>query len=401
MKKKKILIVHHSGLLGGAGISLYHTWLELNKHYEVSCYIPDDPDELWDFFQKKGLNPKTFDYRLAKLTYYSGGNSMLNPKFWYHSLRLLFHRKIWSKIIEQEKPDLIIVNSIVLCWFGLITKKYKTLCFVRETIRGNRNNLPNMIMESLLEKFSLVSFLSDFDKKTWNLKKAESNVSYNFMESKSYTRKLSKQESCNELRLNPHSFNILFIGGFNRIKGTDIVIDAMSELSDLNINLLIAGNNPGKFSFGSLSQVIQSLVHFRSKWYYKTLQERMSLGNNEISIYYLGIQKDIRQVFDASDLLIIPMTEPHQARPVFEFGSQAKPVVVSDFKNIREFVEDNVNGLVFEPGNSRDLADKIRILEQNKDLYRILGENNYNNSVNRHELDIVVKGLVDRINTIV
>ena len=71
--KNKILIIHHSGLIGGAGISFYNVWIELEKEYNVVSYIPDDPPDLLSFLEKKGLKPHTFPFRLGKLTYYSGG----------------------------------------------------------------------------------------------------------------------------------------------------------------------------------------------------------------------------------------------------------------------------------------------------------------------------------------
>ena len=63
----KILIIHHSGLHGGAGISLYNTWLELQRHYEVVAYIPNNPSQLNNFLTSKGLTPKIFPFKLGKI----------------------------------------------------------------------------------------------------------------------------------------------------------------------------------------------------------------------------------------------------------------------------------------------------------------------------------------------
>ncbi len=123
MKKKKVLLIHHSGLVGGAGISLYNLWLSLQVEYEVVGYVPDDPPSFMKFLKGKGLSPKIFDYRLGKMTYYSGGNSALAPKFWYHTLHSLTQIKYWENVLESEKPDLVIVNSKVLCWMGFLFKK--------------------------------------------------------------------------------------------------------------------------------------------------------------------------------------------------------------------------------------------------------------------------------------
>ena len=115
MAREKILLIHHSGLLGGAGLSLYNTWIELNKKYDVCCYVPDNPPELKYFLQNKGLKPKFFNYRLGKITFYSGGNGPTNLQFWYHFFRIFFHKDKWKLILDKEKPDLVVVNSMVLC----------------------------------------------------------------------------------------------------------------------------------------------------------------------------------------------------------------------------------------------------------------------------------------------
>ena len=398
MIKKKIVIVHHSGLLGGAGLSLFFLWKELLKHYDVTCYIPIDPPELYDFLKEKGLNPKLFNYRLGKITYYSGGNSALNLKFWYHSLRIIKHKLHWNRILKIENPDLVIVNSIVLCWFSLFSNKYKLMCFVRETIRGKRNNMINKLFSYFLNKFSLVSFLSNYDKNLWDLNYSKSIVAYDFMNYADYKKNQNKVQACIDLNINPKSFNVLFVGGFNRIKGTEIMVKSLKFLKGDNISLVIAGNNPGLFSFNSLKEVWKSIIYLKNKKYYQKIIKIISNVLENKNVFYIGVQKQIRKAFDASDILVVSMTEPHQARPVFEFGCQKKPVIITDFPNIKDFVKNNYNGLTFIKGDEFDLSKKIRILRNNEKLRNKLGKNNYKNAMQNHERKVVIKKLVKSIN---
>jgi glycosyltransferase involved in cell wall biosynthesis len=397
MKKNKIVIIHHSGLLGGAGLSLYFTWIELLKHYDVSCYVPNDPPELKDFLKQKGLSPKSFDYRLGKVTFYSGGNSVFNLKFWYHSLRIFFHKGYWDSILKSEKPNLVIVNSIVLCWFGLFSRNYKIMCFVRETLKGRRNSFPNRVIAHFLEKFSLVTFLSDYDKDIWNLTYPNTIVSYNFMNSSDYSKKQTKLEACTDLNINSASFNVLFVGGMNRIKGTEVLVNSMKLLKDDNINLIIAGNNPGLFSFSSIVEFWKSLIYLKNKYYYHKINYIISTSFISNKVHYVGIQNEIRKAFDACDVLVVPMIESHQARPVFEFGCQKKPVIITGFSNIKDFVKNNYNGLTFSVGSYNELAIKIKTLYNDKKLYQRLGENNYLNSIQNHERKVVITKLVNNI----
>ena len=52
---------------------------------------------------------------------------------------------------------------------------------------------------------------------------------------------------------------------------------------------------------------------------------------------------------------------------------QGKPVIASRIGGIPEIVEDGVTGLLFEPGNPDDLAEKIRYLWDNADLCKKMG----------------------------
>jgi glycosyltransferase involved in cell wall biosynthesis len=49
-------------------------------------------------------------------------------------------------------------------------------------------------------------------------------------------------------------------------------------------------------------------------------------------------------------------------------------VIASRIGGLPEFVEDGVTGLLFEPGNAGELADRIRLLWDNPELCQRLGE---------------------------
>ena len=52
----------------------------------------------------------------------------------------------------------------------------------------------------------------------------------------------------------------------------------------------------------------------------------------------------------------------------------AKPVICSRIGGLAEIVDDNVNGLLFEPNNSKDLVEKIRFLWERPALCRRMGQ---------------------------
>src|SRR5699024_7773296 len=138
------------------------------------------------------------------------------------ALRPFIQYKFWNKVLKKESPDLVFVNSKVLCWMGLMFKKTKSVCFVRETIPGNPKNKMNRIMRWLLDKFSLVVFLSEYDANQTGLKKAFTTVSPDFLYVREYEQIISKEDACEKLGINAETFNVLFVGGKDPLKGLNI-----------------------------------------------------------------------------------------------------------------------------------------------------------------------------------
>ncbi len=398
--KRKILLIHHSGLIGGAGISFYNNWRKLEREYDVVCYIADDPPDLLAFLREKGFYPYTFSFRLGKLTYYSGGNNLLKPRFWYHALHSIFQIKYWKKIIENENPDLIIVNSKVLCWMGKLFKNTQSLCFVRETIPGSPKKIMNRLMRNMLDDFTAVAFLSEYDLKQTRLNENKTVVSPDFLELEDYRDKLGKEVACKTLGINPNSFNVLFVGGVNKLKGIDIALKAISFLKHENITLLVAGKDlvhPASLSFQDFANRVKNRKGYR---FYKQLKTFIKKEGIESKVRFIGIQKDMSLSFSACETLIFPMRKPHQARPAFEIGVQKKPVIITDFPNIREFVRHGVNGLTFEPNDHEALAQAILKLKNDKELLGRLGNSNYEYTMKYHTEEYAMGRLLDKIDEI-
>ncbi len=401
MKKKKVLLIHHSGLLGGAGISLYYTWKALEEKYEVSCYVPSDPPELMEFLVNKGLKTKTYSFRLGKITYYSGGNTLVSPKFWYHALRILTQLKIWKSIIKIESPDLVLVNSKVLCWMGVLFNGIKSVCFVRETIPGNPKSIMNQIMRRLLDKFSLAAFLSEYDANQTGLEDAFTAVSPDFLDVLEYEEKISREKACEKLGIKSEFFNVVFVGGKDPLKGLDIGLKAISRLKDSRIQLIVAGYDKISIHNHGFKGLVEKIKKQKVLKYSHNIDDFITRNDIEDIVQFIGVQSDMRTVYTASDILIFPMTKPHQARPAFEIGVQKKPVIISDFPNICEFVINGKNGLTFRPNDNIELANAILRLKNDTKFRNQLGNENQEFTYKFHTAEYSVKELLIGINKII
>jgi glycosyltransferase involved in cell wall biosynthesis len=397
---KKILFIHHWSTIGGAGISLYNTWKSLEKYYDLKVYIPEKPNDLNQFFLDKGFKPNIYPFSSAQISYYSGGNSLYKPGFWIYFFKIPFQVLYWKKIIKDENPDLIIVNSKVLVWMAPLFKGRRSFCFVRETIKGNPGSIVNLIIKKLLDKFTVVSFLSNYDLKQTNLKQSKTLVAEDFLYENEYLDILGKEEACKRLNID-NQYNVSFVGGLNKLKGLDVSIKAFKHLKNENINLLVAGIDIKKI-------IVKSEYHncFNVRQFLKVRRAKKILkliDDNDLKdkIHFLGVFKDISLLYSASDILVFPMINAHQARPAFEIGVQKKPAIISDFPNIKEFIINEVNGLTFNHKKPYDLSCAILSLKNDSEFSNRLGLMNYKFTLEYHTEEYVMKKIINKIDEII
>jgi glycosyltransferase involved in cell wall biosynthesis len=349
---KKIVIFHHSNRIGGAGVSLLNVHKMLQDEYIVKTYIPDKESGLGLLFQKEGISVNEIKKRVGIICSYSGGSSFYGRTSLKSLIRIRETKKAFQEILNKEKPDIVAVNSMTLAWAGKLIKKNdcKSICFVRETFV---NNLGMKYIKHCLNKyFDSVIFISNYDKDKMSCKAPVSGVVNNCVIKDDYQVNITKKDACGYLGIQ-NEFNILFVGGTNKLKGWNVIERAMEKLTEYKIRLIVAGNT-----------------------------EEVE---NKPNINFLGSRTDMPYIYKACDVLVFPSTSPHQARPVFEAGMMGLPVIISDFRETKEHVIDGENGLTFKPNNAADLALKIEKLYNDNELRERLGKVNKEYALKNHE----------------
>lgn len=381
---KKIVILHHSGLIGGGSKSFVQLWESLIRNgYDVQGVFPHSPDGLEGIVKKRNLKYSTFSYSLGKITSYSGGNSPFSIRYFFHLIKIFFQFKKVRKMVKSWDADYIICNSLVICWIGLLKNDVsgKILCFVRETMEP-KNILTNKLYCVLLKRFDRTIFLSKFDQNSFKIQNGLVCPDYfDEIDNLIYRGK----EDGPKLRKN--SFSILFMGGYDRIKGIDVLLESLLIEPDRKYQVNICGNDylvryKGK---NFIKMISITLKNMRQKKFILKMNKIMEkLINDGLEIIDHGVVLNVTELIKNTDVLVIPMTHPHQSRPVFEAGLYNKPVIITDYPNIREFVVDGINGLVFENQNPNDLSKKIEKISSNKVYAFNLGRNNYEFSIRMH-----------------
>ena len=69
--------------------------------------------------------------------------------------------------------------------------------------------------------------------------------------------------------------------------------------------------------------------------------------------------------YQVSDIVVLPSRIDPFPYVMLETGAMKKPFIGGNPGGIAEFIEDGVNGILIEPGDSNQLADKIIFLINN------------------------------------
>ncbi|MEK7269954.1 MAG: glycosyltransferase family 4 protein [Planctomycetota bacterium] len=141
----------------------------------------------------------------------------------------------------------------------------------------------------------------------------------------------------------------LFVGRLTTEKGVSILLKAWEGIG-AKFSLKIAGEGPVG---------VDALVS----------------GGGPAGVEWMGWKgpEDVRALMRACSVLVVPSTWYEICpRTIMEAFAVGTPVLASRLGSMAEFVDDGRNGLLFEPGNPGDLAEKAtRLLEHPEECRRL------------------------------
>jgi glycosyltransferase involved in cell wall biosynthesis len=146
---------------------------------------------------------------------------------------------------------------------------------------------------------------------------------------------------------------IVFVGRLEKIKGAHTVLDAMRSHPEIQLKIIGTGTQEEELkAFKARHNLHQ--VFFEGK---KSKQETLEIINGA---EFLICASEWYEVLGFT---------------VVEAMALSKPVIGSAIGAIPEMVIDQYTGLLFEPGNAEQLAEKIKLLYENEDQIVQMGKN--------------------------
>lgn len=159
----------------------------------------------------------------------------------------------------------------------------------------------------------------------------------NGIEAERYERKPGEQI------VMPDSPTILFVGRLAQEKHVDELIDALAQLpKELDARLEIIG-------IGELHPALK-------------MQARQLGVQNRVKFLGLATDEELRRAYLRASLFAMPGTADLQSLVSLEAMSASKPVVLANALALPHLVNEGVNGYLFTPGDTADLARKLELV---------------------------------------
>ena len=149
---------------------------------------------------------------------------------------------------------------------------------------------------------------------------------------------------------------ILFVGGLGKVKGIDVLLNAVPIIRKEipNLHVYIAGSG---YEDNNLKKLVEEL-------------------NIENNVNFLGfISGDEKYAYyKSADIYVQPSRYETFGVVLLEAMACGKPIVASNVGGIPFVVDDGKTGLLFESENVEELAEKVILLLRDKDLRAKMGE---------------------------
>ena len=257
----------------------------------------------------------------------------------------------WIRVIQvlrKIKPDIVhITHFHVWCIFVYLLSpifKYKIFYGVHDNPFEPKEKpvfLMNFFEKKFVKKADLILTYSNFMKES--IKKYVSNKTIEVLPLGIHDDLCPKFEK--KFNPNKESLDVLFFGRLEKYKGIDTLVRACEILKKehLKVKLTIAGR--GKIDKDLENKINELGIIFKNYW----------ISNEELC-----------QLIENCDVLVAPYKNATQSGMVSVALAYGVPIIATNVGSFSEYIKDGVNGFLIDVDDYLALAEKIKVLYQNK-----------------------------------
>lgn len=178
---------------------------------------------------------------------------------------------------------------------------------------------------------------------------------YNGLSPDLYTKRYEVDWFKKEYGINPSKIVIGIVASFRPIKGQMYLVEAIDKIVKTydDIQVVCVGNT----ETGYFEIVQKKIDELRLKEYF----------------IFTGDQQNVPEILSIFDIFVMPSVNEGFSNAIIEAMAAGKPVIAPDSGGNPEAVEHGKTGLLFNPCDSRSLAEALQMLINDKDLRQSMG----------------------------
>lgn len=373
----KIIQIHNKYRYFGGEDSVVDEEAKLlsSNNHEVNQLIRDNSEELISFQDKfNAFKNISYSFRSVEIL----NKELLkfgNPDIVHvHNTFPLWTYSVFDFFKKKNVPIIMTLHNYRLIWekLGLFNKDRKKYGYFKDS------NIGSFIISKIInKKEDLLKNVSKFITHTEFTKQEFSR--YVIPENKLVIKPNFLNSTNKKIQSISEKNNVIFASRISKEKG---ILSLIKAFEKIDINLDILGDGP--------------LFNKIKKKKFNNIKLHGNLPRDEVNNF---ISKSKFLVFPTEWYESFPMT-------ILEAFREGTLVLASNIGSIKSIIKDKFNGILFEPGNTLDLIDKVKwILNNQRECDQIaLNANNefnkkYSSEVNYKQLiDVYEKAIKDNEN---
>lgn len=169
-----------------------------------------------------------------------------------------------------------------------------------------------------------------------------------------FLRVESRANLKDEIGISKEDLIILSVGELNKNKNQQVIIKALSKISNEHVHYCLAGNGPRLKNLQKLS---------------------VKMGVKE-RVHFLGYRRDLVDIYKSADIFVLPSKREGLGMAAIEAMACGLPIVTSDRQGINDYSIDGLTGYKCSSNDVAGFAECIKKLIDNSTLRENMGRYN-------------------------
>ncbi|HCC23138.1 TPA: hypothetical protein DF272_03090 [Candidatus Falkowbacteria bacterium] len=359
---------------GGIGVVAHNYAKELVRQgHEVVVFVPRN---------KKHLKTFSDDYTVKQLwsPLQLGHGAILPQLLWrlfkfdvVHIHFPFFGAAFFVQLAKRIRgPKMKLVLSYHMDVIGHGMKKRLFSLYNRLILKWSVKNADKIIVSS-------IDYIENSNLRGYYFEAKEKFVEIPFGVDRVFSPARKNPSLMEKYQIKPDNIVVGFVGGLDSahyFKGVNNLITAVSKVADDKIKAMIVGA-------GNL------------KKRYEQQAADLGIGPRVIFTGYIS-DEALPEHYNLCDIFVLPSVDKSEAFGLVLLEAMAcgKPLIASNLKGVRSVVVPGLNGLLIEPNNPQDLADKIKFFVSSPKLVQQFRLNGIETANQKYRWPKVVEKLV-------